>query len=218
MPPTPFSHTILLSYPRSGNHLFRRLIEEITQQNTHSIYPEDPFPMAGARAAADKGPRIYKAHRIRHISQAGLQVDPKEAKLILLLRDPYECVASDMKHHPKAFRVVITYIQLMKYLENMAYFSAFPGEKLLVRYESFYSEPTDLICSLSEFLGMGSPNSTIDLHQVAASALAALHRKADSHHALTYYRDRRFLGWNRLLIPQKFRDYVKPYASVRHLL
>jgi hypothetical protein len=78
--------------------------------------------MAGVHVENPEGIKVYKAHRICHFKDAGFRVEPRKAKLILLLRDPYECVASDMRHHPKLFRTLITYIQLMKYLENIAYY------------------------------------------------------------------------------------------------
>lgn len=217
MRPKLFSHTILLSYPRSGNHLFRLLIEAITRQNTRSIYPEDSFPMVGLFTEVHGLQTVYKAHRIAHFKERGLRIDPQKTKLILLLRDPYECVASDMKHHPKLLRIIITYFQLRKYLENMDFFRKYKGEKCLVYYESFYENPQDLIRSLAEFLGHDPQTQRIDLDIIAKDGFKVLTRKAESNHTLSYYREQRGLGWTRLLVPGKYRKFLAPYNSIRYL-
>jgi len=122
-----------------------------------------------------------------------------------------------MKHYPKLLRIIITYFQLKKYLENINFFKGYKGEKLLVYHESFYENPQDLIRSLSEFLGHDPQTQKINPDTLAKEGLKVLTRKAESNHTLSYYREKRGLGWNRLLVPGKYRRILASYNSLRYL-
>ena len=94
---------ILLSYPRSGNHLTRAILECLLnistygyQREHYSVYIERTIGAHTAKQTAQrKRPYIRKYHSVNHI---------KEMKhpfgLILLVRDPLESITSECKTRP----------------------------------------------------------------------------------------------------------------------
>lgn len=153
---------VLLSFPRSGNHLVRFLIEFITARPTNGCLgsPEDP-PLS--KNVYKDNPRVlehvsgfpqwWKYHwpeKIIYDVHYKRLATPDA--LILIARDPREAISKHVFHQWNEGRVQ-HYIG--KWLESVEYFRGFQGRKYLLRYEELVSPFTreQTIRDLSSFVG-----------------------------------------------------------------
>ena len=144
---------ILLSYPRSGNHFVRFIIEYISSLPTHgSVHRitgaigSDTYICAKqfknknllSHVKIDAPPIIYKYHYI-----------PSETpgKIILILRDYRECITNH-----KAGKLPLDSSGLAGYMELIKYFDQFRGPKLLIYYEELLTMPNTIIKQIYNFL------------------------------------------------------------------
>lgn len=92
----------LVSYPRSGNHLLRTLIESMTGRPTLGcpdnardtpIYQRVNSPQAEAIEIRDTRPIGYKSHTLKHVARHRRAAEGCWG-LIFLTRDPVQAIAS----------------------------------------------------------------------------------------------------------------------------
>ena len=155
---------VIASYPRSGNHLVRFLVEFITGRATLGCVgnPRDR-PICSVFTGpqlehVDLGEPIgIKAHFPREIRTL-LRGPERPAKLVLILRDPVEAILS---HAPrKADETRAAYLwrlgrQARHYRGLVRAFRRWPGQKLCLRYEALVGEakgPGE-VARLVDFLG-----------------------------------------------------------------
>ena len=148
-----FNENIILSYPRSGNHLVRFFIELLSEKPTFgcktfektdkeiykNIFPEEiPFNISNF----DKKKCFIKYH------------DPPSEKicinkLIIILRNPKEVLLrhNDMKFIPNSYET---------YFKNIDFFNNYKGKKLLLYYEDLLTNKTNFINTLYDFLDVNN--------------------------------------------------------------
>lgn len=140
---------ILLSYPRSGNHLVRFFIELLSETPTFgckgnerdieiykNIYPEEvPFNISDF----NKMDCYFKYH------SPPKNKNFRPNKLILIIRNPKEVLlrASNYKINNYSFNT---------YYRNIDYYNNHKGEKLLLYYEDITTNRQNFINSLYDFL------------------------------------------------------------------
>ena len=147
----------ILSYPRSGNHLVRYLVEYLTGQAT-----------SGCSGNEKVDTFICKRHGVQHLSHVNcdlivarkyhfaFHITNPSSQLIFILRNPLECIYS---HHAgikgkstQAFNDI-----LKKYSAGLEYFHAFSGPKLCISYEELvYYNTESSIHHLHNFLKAAS--------------------------------------------------------------
>ena len=134
----------LLSYPRSGNHLVRFMIEYISSCPTLGCSPRDVplcenaypnIPDILDHVSKDTNRAIVqKAHKPKFIFE-------KPSALIILVRDYKECVVQFNKG-----------TDLEDYVDILDYYEVFDGPKKCIFYEDLLMEPTNVVCSIYTFL------------------------------------------------------------------
>lgn len=140
---------ILLSYPRSGNHLVRFFIELLSEIPTYgcrgnpddkeiykNIFPENvPFNISDF----NKTDCFIKDH----YPPRNLPTN----KLILIVRNPREAILrhDNYKINAKSFKC---------YFSNIEYFINHKGKKLLLYYEDILTNKIDFINTLYDFLSV----------------------------------------------------------------
>lgn len=150
--------TILLSFPRSGNHLVRFILEFLTLRRTRGCIGnyedvaicKNKFEDETVLAQVDtNAPFIaYKHHGIPEImSNIEQRLIHKPERLILVLRDWRECI---LKDHTVGENICGP---INSYLENIKYYDEFSGEKILIYYEDLITKPEEMIQKLNEFVG-----------------------------------------------------------------
>ena len=194
----------LLSYPHSGNHLTRFLIEYLTGRptagcyynikdapihtNTFPVVAPESSPLAHVDPLGQ--PVAYKFHYATSCGTmcALADVDRGAAfrtacrRLVLVIRDFSKCIPRYFEGIPSAANNAALALsdvdaQVDLYLSNVAEFSKFTGPKLLLHYEDLIAAP-EAANRLAAFLGSeADPARTTALLNDYA-ALADLSRRA----------------------------------------
>ncbi|HUG61719.1 MAG TPA: hypothetical protein VMP03_07730 [Methylomirabilota bacterium] len=94
---------VIASFPRSGNHLVRFMVEYLTGRPTlgcatnpvdvpicRNTFPDDPDVLAHVGGE----PIARKVHFVREIAP----MDPPASRLLLVRRDPTEALLSHVEH------------------------------------------------------------------------------------------------------------------------
>jgi len=142
----------VISYPRSGNHLIRYLIEFMTNQVTLGRQGNESVdtPIAdrpGVKLLYDisRNPIARKAHFVS-------EVNIKDAdRIILGLRNPIDAMIShhaQIGNHPKEIEK-----EAKMFVKNLSMYEGFEGKKAIIKYEdlvsdSAYEKPVSLIANV----------------------------------------------------------------------
>ncbi len=150
----------LLSFPRSGNTWLRYCIELLTERPTaeyapdHSVANGTHLPLgylAGHHVDLSKVP-VWKVHHMYHLDFGGYYYNPKRDSLLFLLRNPKEAIArqSETKEQNDS---EIQLVNLKWYFNDLGFFDAWYGKKLLVYYEDLIKNPRMVLTQVLLFLG-----------------------------------------------------------------
>ena len=170
--PGDFCDTTLLSYPRSGNHLARMLIETEFNRPTLGAMDSDRFRVPRwlvdcpiflrsrleVKIKDDK-PIVIKRHDL-------WDIEAREF-LVFLLRDPVEAILSEMQAVPdKRFDEQVVR-ETAKWTQLANTFVTWPEEaRLLVSYQTLTENPALALNALSRFFGAGeSPDRDRDAQE-----------------------------------------------------
>ena len=140
---------ILLSYPRSGNHLVRFFIELLSETPTFgckgnerdieiykNVFPEEvPFNISDF----NKMDCYFKYH------SPPKNKNLRQNKLILIIRNPKEVLLRTNNYKIKNH-------SFNTYYRNIDYYNNHKGEKLLLYYEDIITNRQNFINSLYDFL------------------------------------------------------------------
>lgn len=147
------TQNVLLSYPRSGNHLVRFFIELMTGRATAGEPHSEPdVAVYQNRYAMDvpfdvdaSQPPIYHKYHFVRVDQHWAVGD-----LILLVRNPREVLLrhSDFK---------IELFNFAEYYRGVDFFLQFAGRKKLFFYEDMIEARAEFVRGLYDFLGVDAP-------------------------------------------------------------
>ena len=149
---------MLLSYPRSGNHLLRFLVESATGHPTLGAIDSErsPFPVGvhdlpiflrlkGMRVSSPL-PILVKRHS--HFPEDDFE------KTILLVREPVEAILSHLKHESDEDFELKVHPEVAIFTENLRVFDLLPAEaKLRVEYSDLMTDPRAGLQDVLSFLG-----------------------------------------------------------------
>ena len=148
----------LLSYPRSGNHLTRAVLECLLnfptygyQREHYSVYIERTMSEYSARQYAKRNkPYIRKYHGVNHINEMQYQFG-----LIFLVRDPLESITSETSDRPYFWKDYER--QMEEYLDLVTFYVNWKNEdtKLLLYYRDYFniSEKWINLLKIQSFFG-----------------------------------------------------------------
>lgn len=149
----------ILSYPRSGNHLVRFLIEYSLGRPTKGCgrNREDiplylnHYPDKSVLAHVDgtKPFSFEKVHYSRNIHE-------KPSQLIFIVRDPTEAIFNHMRlYNPTARFHAGVVAEMKQFLDNVVYFMQYTGPKLLLYYEDLIDPQKNAksLQTLGKFIG-----------------------------------------------------------------
>ena len=143
---------VLLSYPRSGNHLCRFFIELLSELPAygckgnprdvpiHKNKFEEVIPF-NIQTEFDKGQCFFKYH---HPPKNG-----KTGNLILLIRNPREVLLNDYKKYPN---------ECEWYFKDLEYYSRHQGKKIVMFYEDTLTNKQEFVETLYDFLELDKPD------------------------------------------------------------
>ena len=154
---------LLLSIPRSGNHIIRTLIEYFTE-----------LPTAGLIGVENDGPIYtrskinfeiknknkfiyYKQHDLILNEKHYVNTDDEVNELIFLIRNPLEIFIREDNFNNNN-KEVIPYKSQFKevYFNNIDFYEKFEGKKLLLYYEDIIQDKKEIINKVYHFLGINN--------------------------------------------------------------
>jgi len=213
----------MLSFPRSGSHVLRAIIENVTGCTTRSVYQREAYPMLSNTAVQHSAPKI--AWLKLHSAEARTNWSPSQ--LLLVLRDPYEAIASDLRLEVPGVRELRAIFSAVPALTRILdFYDAFPGPKAVLYYEEMQLGVglSGLWSALSTGpLSCGQPRqmSTEPTRQsvlelVSQPVIGTSERGGPiSMHNFEYYRSRKTLQLSWLPFPERHTQLLGRYNSVR---
>ncbi len=147
-----FNHNALWSFPRSGNHWVRFISEYLTNSPTHgcisnprdipiylNIFPSEKHPLADVNP---KNPFIlYKSH----------YATISTSSIVLLIRN-YHTHLSSLGKYINHKNEVLFINEALIYLELIAAYDRFEGNKMIIYYEDLLTHPEREIARIRYFL------------------------------------------------------------------
>jgi len=157
--PENFCKASLLSYPRSGNHFLRFLVEAATGRPTLSSSDHERFPtphnLLGLPIflrmenfdVPETRPVLIKRHSIGSGDDF--------SKVVFLVRDPVEAILSHLRDCSREQFPTQAGREVTRFSENLAYVRERPwGTTLTVDYEELLSNSAEVLTSVLDFLGV----------------------------------------------------------------
>ena len=151
----------ILSYPRSGNHLVRYMIEFMTKQTTLGCRDNEHIDTpirdrSGVRHLHDVSntPIARKAH-------TAVEIDVMNARsIILILRNPVDTMISHHGSDNKSIQEIE--VESKEFVKNLLMYEKFQERKAIIKYEDLvsdndYEKPISLIGSIFDV-----DNATLD--------------------------------------------------------
>tara|TARA_R110002060_G_scaffold23166_11_gene31364 strand:- start:4742 stop:5446 length:705 start_codon:yes stop_codon:yes gene_type:complete len=208
----------ILSYPRSGNHLVRYIIEYLSERPTLGcrgasgvvtsadipLYRRPSVKLLNKTALKAASPISEKFHFSKYIPKTGID------RLIFIWRDPIECyISHDLGGgnsglwEQKAWTP--KYVQAIQLTstdpssrmhQNVLYYRAFEGPRLFVSYEELiFGNSASEITKISHFIG--APHDRLatflaDIPTFFEASLKSPVRAASSHSHPRFYASRLF--------------------------
>lgn len=151
-------NNVILSYPRSGNHLMRFFIELLSEIPTYgaNMSPEDveiyknKFPVDipfNIKTPVDESQIYHKRHHPTNDCQ-------NAKKLIFILRNPREVL---LREHKQEMVFTGQWNSFDVYFKCIHFFTRFQGEKIIFYYEEMLEKPAEFVQKLYKFLNINNP-------------------------------------------------------------
>eukprot|EP01083_Nonionella_stella_P211439 764528_1 len=214
---------LLLSYPRSGNHLTKAMLECLLQQPTYGYTKEKhdaKQQQIAIRNASIKHPYIRKIHTpgaISGLEGFGIHNLNKQWGLIYLIRNPFEAVISENKYVPYFWKHYEWQFE-MNFMPVPMFYSHWTNadSKLIIFYEDYFNGNHSInLWKLAEYFGEKRVSSErVDYciehyDEIINAGLKALDRGASSNRNLHYYRDNYFGSTDQFVkVPSDVYDAV----------
>lgn len=148
--PESLQRDYLLSYPRSGNHWVRFIIEYITAKPTHgcianekdppihaNCFPQDEKPLKHVDSSSSYV--IWKAHTLDELRGT--------ARLVFIIRDFKECIPRHTSYDMDQFETCFK-----EYLDLLQFYDSHQKPKLLIYYEELLASCVDTAIKLAALL------------------------------------------------------------------
>lgn len=147
LPRDTFDCPLLISYPHSGNSWARYAVETATKQPTLDAYD-------GRIIRPDYVDMEAHCVLVKYHNMDALTEDDRRRKLIVLIRDPRECIGSRL--HRGADRGQEGYIrdEAKRYVKLLSDAAAWPSPALVLHYEDIILRPRISLTKLFSSLGV----------------------------------------------------------------
>ena len=163
----------LLSYPRSGNHWTRYIIEALTDRPTYGCGPDDRpiytniwkqksvLPSVAPLAQ----PAAQKMHFVEPKSKGCSTHNSYCSHLIFIQRDPHETIPRNIgRSKPWSKSEVSAAVD--HYISLINYYERFTGPKLHISYERLMETPHKVILELARHIGASTETAEVFLRNI----------------------------------------------------
>lgn len=184
----------ILSFPRSGNHFVRYLVEFLTGRATLGAAGMTRDPGQDTPICLRAGPQ-YLGHvsldePVADKAHFVYKIPKRTEKLVLIVRHPIEALVSHNQtvlpsvnggHALSASALADLKSGAGKFLDNLNYFESFEGPKELVFYEDLlgdrYAESLEALSRVFEFDNERLGNLLDDFQKYRVDSMKSPHRK-----------------------------------------
>lgn len=200
----PITHC-LLSYPRSGNHWVRYIIEALTDRPTYGCGPKDrPIytnTWRGETVLPNVDPNAQPAAQKMHFTtpkSKGCSTHGNYCShLIFIVRDPLEAIPRNLgRSKPWSKDEVRAAVQ--HYYSLVKYYKSFKGPKLRVEYESLMARPNDFIKQLAHHLGVTTQTCNAFLSRIDEHVKRSKNSEGKSWYGSVSNGTAKPFHWNRI--------------------
>ena len=147
----------MLSLPRTGSNWVRYWFEYFSSENTSERNVLVETNHWGEQRTEKTNATLYKRHAM---SQKDL-VDRGIQKLVLVLRDYRECFVRHCRG--RTFEKKIG--RMTDFTDNLYTYESFPGEKMIMYYEDFVSDPKTYMKEFLDFVDARNDWNGIDVKE-----------------------------------------------------
>jgi hypothetical protein len=147
----------LLSLPRTGSNWVRYWFEYFSNENTSERNILVEMNHWGEQRTEKTNATIYKRHTIdeKSLNDRGIE------KLVLVLRDYRECFVRHCRG--RTFDKKVS--RMSDYTDNLYVYDAFEGDKMIMYYEDFVSDPATYMKQFLDFLEIRNEWDDIDVEK-----------------------------------------------------
>ena len=147
----------LLSLPRTGSNWVRYWFEYFSNENTSERNILVETNHWGEKRTDKTNATIYKRHTIdeKSLNDRGIE------KLVLVLRDYRECFVRHCRGRTFERRVS----RMSDYTDNLYVYDVFEGDKMIMYYEDFVSDPATYMKQFLDFLEVRNEWDDIDVKE-----------------------------------------------------
>lgn len=138
---------LLISYPHSGNSWVRYAAETVTKHPSFDAY--DGRVIRPDYVDLDACPVLVKYHNMDNLNE-----DDRHRKLVVLIRDPRECIGSRLHRGADKGRKEYIRDEAKKYMKILAEAGAWPSPALVLHYEDIIIQPHVIFPQLFSALDM----------------------------------------------------------------
>lgn len=178
--------TVLLSYPRSGNHATRALIEAVTSRPTLGC--EDSEKFLFPRHLVDRP--IFLRAKSSYLPQSSEpaavkrhQFRPEEGwdRLIVVLREPTDAIVSHVKDITDAEFERHVEGEVRKWLQPVFLWQSWDcNKRLLINYTDIVTKPSLVYTQVSDFFGLNETRH-LEIEKIFDAGIESLIRPPSSH-------------------------------------
>ena len=145
----------LLSLPRTGSNWVRYWFEYFSNENTSERNVLVETNHWGEKRTEKTNATIYKRHTIdeKGLNERGIE------KLVLVVRDYRECFVRHCRGRTFERRVS----RMSDFTDNLYVYDAFEGNKMIMYYEDFVSDPATYMKQFLDFLEIRNEWENIDV-------------------------------------------------------
>lgn len=147
----------LLSLPRTGSNWVRYWFEYFSNDNTSERNVLVEINHWGEKRTEKTNATLYKRHKL---SEEDI-VDRDIQKLVCVVRDYRECFVRHCRGRTFEKRVT----RMSDFTDNLYVYDAFRGEKMIMYYEDFVSDPKTHMKQFLDFLDIPNEWNNIDVKE-----------------------------------------------------
>jgi hypothetical protein len=151
-----FKHS-MLSLPRTGSNWVRYWFEYFSAERTSEKNILVETNHWGVERTGESPATLYKRHRLSQKDIDGREIQ----KLVLILRDYRECFVRHCKG--RIFERKIG--RMDNFTDNIYMYESFPGEKMIMYYEDFVSDPRTYMKEFLDFVDVKNEWGDIDVKE-----------------------------------------------------
>lgn len=201
---------VIVSYPRSGNHLLRFIVEYITARPTEGCSKQDLPVFTNTYPEKDLMKHVVKNDSFVLTKYHTFPHEEKCKSVICLVRDYRECITKFVQYSTDIKKLKV---EIERYFNILWTWSTFDGPKLLIKYENLVENPCKEIYAIVGFILLNDNSfSESDLKLVHSRLDYFVKNYKELFHECAMAKKRHWGGFNSKM-KTKFHILRQPFSN-----